>query len=48
MLQKQPPAKIAVCGFAVSGDMGAAINAAAAEAKTAINKVILFIEGTSS
>jgi hypothetical protein len=49
MLQKHPPANIAVWGFDESVNMGAAItDAAAAAAKTATNNVILFIEATSS
>jgi hypothetical protein len=49
MLQKQPPANIAVWGFDESVDMGAAITEAAATAtNTATNNVILFIEATSS
>jgi hypothetical protein len=49
MLQKQPPANIAVWGFSESFDMGAAItDTAAAAANSATNNVILFIEATSS
>src|SRR5271169_2069546 len=44
MLQKQPPANNATCGFVRSGAMGAA----AAVPNIARNKIILFIEAASS